>query len=255
MRILVPIRQTVDHNVVVRPLPDGSGPDVADAPRAINPFDEIALEAALQMREGGTAEQVIVCAIGPAMVEKALRTALAMGADAAIHVPMEDFPQPPTVAALLAALAQRQDVALVLMGKQEIEGDYGVAPQMLAGRLGWPQALFAAGIRPVNGDALEVVCERDSGERTLRVALPAVVSADLRLAEPRFVSLPNLMKAKRRPIETVTPESLNVAPRKHVEVVRMRAAPGERAGRMVDDVDAMLACLRERGVWPREGEA
>ena len=250
MRILVPIRQTVDHNVQVRPLPDGSGPDVADAPRVVNPFDEIALEAALQLREGGAAEQVIACAIGPSSVEKALRTALAMGADSAVHVPAEDFPQPPDVAALLAALARRHDVALVLMGKQEIEGDYGVAPQMLAGRLGWPQAMFAAEIRVAEEGMLEAVCERDAGTCTLRLPLPAVVSADLRLAQPRFVSLPNLMKAKRKPIEAVTPEELNVTFSQHLEILHMEAAEMRRAGEMVENVDQLIARLRALGVWP-----
>ena len=250
MRILVPIRQTVDHNVQVRPLPDGSGPDVADAPRAVNPFDEIALEAALQLREGGAAEEVIACAIGPSSVEKALRTALAMGADVAVQVPVADFPQPPAVAAILAALALRHEVALVLMGKQEIEGDYGVVPQMLAGRLGWPQAMFAAEIRVPEEGALEVVCERDTGTRTLRLPLPAVVSADLRLAQPRFVSLPNLMKAKRRPIETVTPAELDVSPGRHIEIPRMEAADTTRAGEMVESVDQLIERLRARGVWP-----
>ena len=250
MRILVPIRQTVDHNVVVRPLPDGSGPDVANAPRVMNPFDEIALETALQLKENGAAEEVIACAIGPQTVEKALRTALAMGADAAVHVPAEDFPQPPDVAALLAALALRRDVALVLMGKQEIEGDYGVVPQMLAGRLEWPQAMFAAGIRVPEAGVLEVVCERDSGTRTLRLALPAVVSADLRLAQPRFVSLPNLMKAKRKPIETIPLTELGVHLSRHFEILRMEPADTQRAGEMVENVDQLIARLRALGVWP-----
>ena len=255
MRILVPIRQTVDHNVIVRPLSDGAGPDVAGAPRAINPFDEIALEAALQLKEKGAANEVIACAIGPASVEKALRTALAMGADEAVWVQADDFPAPPDVAALLAVLAQARDMALVLMGKQEIEGDFGVVAQMLAGRLGWPQALFAADIRPAGEEALEVVCERDAGTRTVRLPLPAVVSADLRLAEPRFVSLPNLMKAKRRPIETVTAAELGVSLASRMEVLHVQAAPGEREGRMVGSVDALLDCLRERGVALKESEA
>ena len=252
MRILVPVRQTVDHNVQVRPLPDGSGPDVADAPRAMNPFDEIALEAALQLKEQGAAEDVVVCAIGPASGEKALRTALAMGADMAVHVPLEDFPQPPDVAALLAALAQVRAVSLVLMGKQEIEGDFGVVPQMLAGRLGWPQAMFAAEIRMPEAGMLEVTCERDAGTRTLRLPLPAVVSADLRLAQPRFVSLPNLMKAKRKPIETVTPDGLGVAMSQHFETLRMEAASTERAGEILAGVDGLVRRLREKGLWPEE---
>jgi len=250
MRILVPIRQTVDHNVQVRPLPDGSGPDVADAPRAMNPFDEIALEAALQLKERGAAEEVVACAIGPATVEKALRTALAMGADAAVHVATEDFPEPPDVAALLAALAEQRDVALVLMGKQEIEGDFGVVPQMLAGRLGWPQAMFAAAIRPLDDGTLEVVCERDAGTRTLKVPLQAVVSADLRLAQPRFVSLPNLMKAKRRPIESLTPGDLGVALSRRMEILRMEAADTARAGEMARDIDQFIEKLRAKGAWP-----
>ena len=252
MRILVPIRQTVDHNVVVRPLPDGTGPDVAGLARIINPFDEIALEAALQLKEAGAAETVLACAIGPDTVEKALRTALAMGADAAIHVPVKNFPQPPVVAAMLAALAQRHDVALVLMGKQEIEGDFGVVPQMLAGRLSWPQAMFTAAIRVPEPGALEVTCERDEGERTLRLAQPAVVSADLRLAQPRFVSLPNLMKARRKPIETIAPEVLDIPVSQHFERSRMEAAPTERAGEMLASIDELLRRLREKGLWPEE---
>ena len=252
MRILVPIRQTVDHTVVVRPLPDGSGPDVAGAPRVINPFDEIALEAALQLKEAGAVQAVIACAIGPDTVEKALRTALAMGADEALHVPTEDYPQPPAVAAMLAALAQRQDASLVLMGKQEIEGDFGVVPQMLAGRLSWPQAMFAAAIQVPEEGVLEVTCERDDGTRTLRLPLPAVVSADLRLAQPRFVSLPNLMKAKRRPITTVAPEALNVPVSQQYEVLRMEAAPTERTGEMLASIDDLVQRLRAKGLWPEE---
>jgi electron transfer flavoprotein beta subunit len=141
-------------------------------------------------------------------------------------------------------------VSLVLMGKQEIEGDFGVVPQMLAGRLGWPQAMFAAGIAVAEDGALEVTCERDAGARTLKVPLPAVVSADLRLAQPRFVSLPNLMKAKRRPIDTVTPAELGVSPARHFDIPRMEAAETARAGEMARDIDQFIEMLRAKGVWP-----
>ncbi len=256
MKILASIRQTVDHNVIVRPAPDGGSADVASAPRAINPFDEIALEAALRLKEDGMAEAVIAVSIGPKEVEKALRTALAMGADTAVHVLAPAFPAPPDVAALLAEVARRRETRLVLMGKQEIDDDFGVTAQMLAGRLGWPQAMFAAAIEAApeerGGDeqALHVVCEHDRGTRTLRVPLPCVIAAELRLAEPRFVSLANMMKARRRPIERVTPADLGVRPWRRLEMVAVRAAQQARAARMLDGVDELLDILRRHEAWP-----
>ncbi len=260
MKILAPVRQTVDHNVIVHPGPDGRMPDVAGAPRAINPFDEIALEAALQLKERGLAEVVVAVSIGPEAVEKTLRTALAMGADEAVLVEVPDFPEPPDAAALLAALAQRHEARLVLMGKQEIDNDFGMTAQMLAARLGWPQAMFAAAIEPAGEgsggeEALLVTCERETGTRTLRVPLPCVIAADLRLAQPRFVSLANMMKAKRKPVARLSPQELGVRPRRRLEVVAVEAAEQARAATMLESIDELVEVLRQRGLWPAGGEA
>ena len=251
MRIVVPIRQTVDANVIVRPAADGRAVDEAGAARVINPFDEIALEAAIRLKEAGQAREVVACAIGPAEVEKALRTALAMGADAATLVESETLPEPPDAALALAALARRAEATLVLMGKQAIDDDLGVTAQMLAARLGWPQAMFAAALR-VEEEALLVDCERDAGLRRLRVPLPCVVAADLRLAEPRFVSLANVMKAKRKPLERLRPAEVGFAEGWwcFTELRGVRQAERGRAGEMMADVDALLERLRERDLWP-----
>ena len=251
MKILAPIRQTVDHHVIVRPAPDGKSADVAEAPRAINPFDEIALEAALRLKERGLAQAVITIAIGPAGVEKSLRTALAMGADEALLVEAPYFPAPPDVATLLAELARRKDVRLVLMGKQEIDDDFGLTAQMLAAKLGWPQAMFAATIEPLAGEnALRVTCERETGTRTLHVPLPCVIAADLRLAEPRFVSLANMMKAKRKPIARITPAELGTSLRQPLEIISVEAAQQARSAHMLNDANELVEVLRQHHLWP-----
>ena len=251
MKILAPIRQTVDHSIIVRPAPDGRSADVADTPRAINPFDEIALEAALRLKERGMAHTVIAVAIGPAAVERALRTALAMGVDEALLVETPHFPDPPDVAMLLAQLARRKEVRLVLIGKQEIDNDFGVTAQMLAAKLDWPQAMFAAAIEPLVGEnALRVTCERETGTRTLHVPLPCVIAADLRLAEPRFVSLAGMMKAKRKPIERITPQELGASLRPRLQIISVETAQQARSAHMLHDVDELLEVLRRHNLWP-----
>ncbi len=251
--ILAPIRQTLDHHVQARVLPDGSGVDDQGAAKIVNPFDEIALEAALRLKEQGVAARVVAAVIGPAETEKALRTALAMGADAAALVEVEELPEPPRVAQALAALARREGAELVIMGKQAIDDDLGVTAQMLAARLGWPQAMFAAELRVEDGVA-HVLCEADAGTRTLKAPLPCVVAADLRLAEPRFVSLANVMKAKRKPIERLSAAEVGLeVAEAHTPLLKVEATRRRRAGEMLADVDALIATLRQRGLWP-EGQ-
>ncbi len=260
VRILVPLRQTVDANVVVRALPDGSGVDAQGAALVINPFDEIALEAALQQKEQGRAVEVVVASIGPAEVERALRTALAMGADRALLVrtQAQALPAAPVAAALLAALARREDAGLVLMGKQAIDDDLGMTAQMLAARLGWPQAMFAASLQ-LEDDSAVVVCEHDVGTRTLRLPLPCVVAADLRLAEPRFVSLANVMKARRKPLEVLdvaqvaelAGEALP-AVAEPLRLLRVAEVRQRRQQQMLPDADALVRQLHQQGLWPQE---
>jgi electron transfer flavoprotein beta subunit len=244
VKILVPLKFTVDADVQVRPLPGGGGVDVAGAARAINPFDAIALEAALRLKEAGQAQEVMVISIGPAEVEKGLRTALAMGADRAVHVPADELPEPLAVAHVLEQVARAEKPDLILMGKQAIDDDCGCVPPMLAARLGWPQAMFVSALEAEEGKALKVACEMDFGLRWMRVPLPCVLGVDLRLNEPRFVSLGQMMKAKRKPIEVF--EADMPAPR--LRLLEVSAAGGARRQQMLAGVDELLQALRAEGV-------
>jgi len=251
VKILVPVKFTVDADVQVRPLPDGGGIDVAGAPRAINPFDAIALEAALRLKEAGQAREVAALAIGPAEVEKGLRAALAMGADRAVHVPADELPEPLAVAHVLEQVARAQQPDLILMGKQAIDDDCGCVPPILAARLGWPQAMFVSALELApEGVALKVACEMDFGLRWLKVPLPCVIGVDLRLNEPRFVSLGQMMKARRRPVEVF--EANVPAPR--LRLLEVMAAGGARKQRMLAGVDELLRELRAEGMPGGEEE-
>ena len=251
MTILVPVRQTVDHHIIVRPAPDGKSVDSEGAALIINPFDEIALEAALQLKERGLAGQVVVASIGPEQCEQALRTALAMGADTALRVASEQLPEPLVAARGLAALARRCEAEMVLMGKQAIDDDLGVTAQMLAAELGWPQAMFATAIEPENGQ-VRVECEHDTGLRVLKLPLPCVIAAELRLAQPRFVSLASVMKAKRKPIEQLSLTDVGLAEplESCTEIVRVEEARRARAAEMLSGVDELIERLRARDLWP-----
>lgn len=247
LRVLVGCKRVIDYAVKVRVLPDRSGVVTDGVKHSMNPFDEIALEEALRLKEKKIASEVIAVSCGPPQCQETLRTALAIGADKAIHVPSDQILQPLTVAKVLAKIVQSREVDLVILGKQAIDDDCNQTAQMLAGLLGWPQASFASKVER-NGDHLYVTREVDGGLESIRVKLPAVVSADLRLNEPRYATLPNIMKAKKKPLEVVTLESVGVALSSGLSVLSVEDPPTREAGSKVADVDELIAKLKDAGV-------
>lgn len=247
MKILVGIKRAVDYNVRIRVKSDGSGVETDGVKMSINPFDEIALEEALRLKEAGKAEEVIVVSIGPGDVQQQLRTGLAMGADRAIQVDTSDTLQPLTVAGVFKALAEREGAGLVLLGKQAIDDDSNQVGQMTAALWGRPQATFASKV-VLEGDTATVTREVDGGLETIEIDLPAVITSDLRLNEPRFVKLPDIMKAKRKPLDVVALDELGGHAGAAPEAGHH--APPEPRGRgiMVDDTAALVAELKNRGL-------
>ena len=250
MKVLVPVKRVIDYNVKVRVKADGSGVDLANVKMSMNPFDEIAVEEAIRLKEAGKADEVIAVSIGVKQSQETLRTALAMGADRAILVvASEDVHQdiePLAVAKILAAIVREEEPGLVLCGKQAIDNDMNATGQMLSALLGWSQAMYANNIE-IDGDHAVVTREVDGGLQTIRVKLPSIVSTDLRLNEPRYASLPNIMKAKKKPLDEKTAQEygVDVAPR--LTVVRT-SEPAERAaGIKVGSVDELVAKLKEAG--------
>jgi electron transfer flavoprotein beta subunit len=245
-RILVCIKRVVDFNVRVRVKPDGSGVVTEGVKMSINPFDEIALEEALRIKERGLAQEIVVASIGPADCQQQLRTALAMGADRAILVQSDAPAQPLPAARAILALVNREQPELVILGKQAIDDDNNQTGQMLAALLGWPQGTFASAVAK-DGDKLKVTREVDGGLQTVSLDLPAVVTTDLRLNEPRFASLPNIMKAKKKEIAMKTPADygVDIAPR--LSVVKVTEPKKREAGEKVADVDALIAKLKSVG--------
>jgi len=243
MKVLVPVKRVVDANVKVHVRPDGSGVETAGLKMSMNPFDEIALEEALRLREKGVATEVVATSLGVTACTETLRTALAMGADRGILVETAVDLQPLAVAKLLQALVAREQPDLVLMGKQAIDDDMNATGQMLAALLGWPQGTFASKVEVAEG-RVRVTREVDGGLETLELALPAVVTADLRLNEPRYATLPNIMKARKKPIETLTPEALGVDPTPRLTVLTTREPPRRAAGRRVASVAELVEKLR-----------
>ena len=243
MKILVPVKRVVDANVKVRVKPDNSGVDLANVKMAINPFDEIAVEEAVRLKEAGHATEVVAVSCGIDACQDVLRTALAVGADRGILVRTDAELQPLAVAKLLAEIARREVPQLIILGKQAIDDDCNQTGQMLAAMLGWPQATFASKVQ-VEGDSVTVTRDVDGGLETVQLALPAVVTADLRLNAPRFVSLPNLMKAKKKRLDVVRAETLGVdlAPRWHT--LHVGAPPQRKPGVLVQDAAALVHCLK-----------
>jgi electron transfer flavoprotein beta subunit len=243
MKVLVPVKRVVDYNVKVRVKSDGSGVDIANVKMSMNPFDEIAIEEATRLKEAGKATEVIAVSCGVAQCQETLRTAMAIGADRAILVETDAELQPLAVAKLLKAVADREQPQLIILGKQAIDDDCNQTGQMLAALLGWPQATFASKV-VVEGGKATVTREVDGGLEILSLTLPAIVTTDLRLNEPRYVTLPNIMKAKKKPLDTLKPAELgvDVAPRlKTVKVVE----PAKRsAGIVVPDAATLVAKLR-----------
>ncbi len=249
MHILVLIKRVVDYTVRVRPHADGLRADTAALKHSMNPFDEIALEAAIQLHEADAAHKVRVAAVGTAAVHDILRQALAMGAQRAIHIDTDAALDPPLLAALAVALAQREPTDLILLGKQAIDDDANETGQRIAAVLNWPQATFASAIA-MTADGLQVTREVDGGLDTLAVTLPAVVTADLRLNTPRYVRMPALMKAKKQPLETLTPADLGVAPREWLHTLAVKEPPSRSAGVKVATVAEFLDHLRQKEVLP-----
>jgi electron transfer flavoprotein beta subunit len=246
MKILVPVKRVIDYNVKPRVKADGSGVDLANVKMSMNPFDEIAIEEALRLREKGVATEVIAVSVGPAKAQETLRTALAMGADRAILVEAEDV-EPLGVAKLLAAIMAEESPGLVILGKQAIDDDSNQTGQMLAALTGRPQGTFASKVE-VSGDTVSVTREVDGGSETISLKTPAIITTDLRLNEPRYASLPNIMKAKSKPMAMKTPADygIDVAPR--LKTLGVAEPASRSAGIKVADVDALAAKLKDMGV-------
>ncbi len=247
MKILVGIKRVIDYNVRVQINRDSTGVIKEGVKMSINPFDEIAVEEALRIREAGKAEEVIVVSIGPSAAQQQLRTALAMGADRAILVETDDAIQPLGVARILKALAQKEDVGLVLLGKQAIDGDHNQTPQMLAAIWDKPQATYASDLTIEDGTAT-AVREVDAGLETISVTLPAVVSVDLRMNEPRFVKMPDIMKAKRKPLETLALDALGIELPPALQSLGVEPPAPRAGGVKLESVDELVGALRDRGL-------
>ncbi|HKB83797.1 MAG TPA: electron transfer flavoprotein subunit beta/FixA family protein [Burkholderiales bacterium] len=243
MKVLVPVKRVVDYNVKVRVKPDGSGVETANVKMSMNPFDEIAVEEAMRLKEAGVATEVVAVSIGTAQCQETLRTALAIGADRAILVETGAEIQPLAVAKLLKAIVVKEQPGLVIMGKQAIDDDSNQTGQMLAALLNWSQATFASKVK-VSGASAEVTREVDGGLETISIKLPAVVTTDLRLNEPRYVTLPNIMKAKKKPLETLTPEALGVDVAPRLKTLKVQEPPKRIAGKMVKSVQELVEKLR-----------
>jgi len=247
MKILVPVKRAVDKDVKIRVKADGSGVELANVKMSMNPFDEIAVEEALRLREAGKATEVIAVSIGPQQAGETIRTALAMGADRGILVKNDGPVEPLAVAKILKAIVDAEQPGLVILGKQAIDDDSNQTGQMLAALLGWPQGTFASKVA-LDGDAVSVTREVDGGLQTVKLKGPAIVTTDLRLNEPRYASLPNIMKAKKKPIDEKTPADygVDVAPR--LDVVKTVEPPGRKSGAKVASVAELVGKLKEAGV-------
>ena len=243
MKVLVPVKRVVDYNVKVRVKSDGSGVDIANVKMSMNPFDEIAVEEATRLKEKGAATEVIAVSCGVTQCQETLRTAMAIGADRAILVDTSEELQPLAVAKLLKALVDKEQPQLVILGKQAIDDDCNQTGQMLAALLGWPQATFASKVEIADGKAI-VSREVDGGSETLSLTLPAIITTDLRLNEPRYVTLPNIMKAKKKQMDTFKPEDLGVDVRPRIQTLKVSEPPKRSAGVKVADVAALVDKLK-----------
>jgi electron transfer flavoprotein beta subunit len=252
MKILVPVKRVVDYNVKIRVKPDGTGVELANVKMSMNPFDEISVEEALRLKEAGKCEEVVVVSIGPAKAEETLRTALAMGADRAILVETDETVEPLTVAKILKAVAQAEQPGLIIVGKQAIDDDSNQTGQMLAALLGCAQATFASKIEietSGSGGKAQVTREVDGGLQTIEITLPAVVTTDLRLNEPRYASLPNIMKAKKKPLDKKRPADFGISTTPRLKVLKTEEPSGRKAGVKVKSVAELIDKLKnEAGV-------
>ncbi|CEG06859.1 Electron transfer flavoprotein small subunit [Afipia felis] len=247
MKVLVPVKRVIDYNVKIRVKADGSGVELANVKMSMNPFDEIAVEEALRLKEGGKATEVVAVSIGPAQAAETIRTALAMGADRGIHIKSDAPVEPLGVAKVLKAITEREQPGLVILGKQAIDDDSNQTGQMLAALLGWPQATFAFKLE-ADGANIQVTREVDGGLQTVKLQGPAIVTTDLRLNEPRYASLPNIMKAKKKPIEEMTADQLGVDLAPRLEILKTSEPSGRSAGVKVASVAELVGKLTEAGV-------
>ena len=245
MKILVPVKRVVDYNVKIKVKSDNSGVDLENTKMSMNPFDEIAVEEAVKLKEKKICDEIIAISIGSAKSEETLRTALAVGADKGILIETEEEVQPLEVAKILKEIIKKNNPDLVLMGKQAIDDDSNQTGQMLAALLGWPQGTFASKLE-INGKKINVTREIDGGLETLGMELPAIVTTDLRLNEPRYASLPNIMKAKQKPIEKITPGDLNIEIKQRLKTLKVTEPPKKEAGIKVDSVQELISKLHEK---------
>ncbi len=243
MKVLVPVKRVVDYNVKVRVKADGSGVETANVKMSMNPFDEIAVEEAVRLKESGAVSEIVAVSVGPTACQETLRTALAIGADRAILVEAPADVQPLAVAKILKALADKESPELVILGKQAIDDDSNQTGQMLAALLGWSQATFASKVKIENGKA-QVTREIDGGLETVSASLPAVITTDLRLNEPRYVTLPNIMKAKKKPLENTKPDALGVDIAPRLKTLKVTEPPKRGAGQMVKSVEELVQKLK-----------
>ncbi len=244
MKILVPVKRVIDYNVKVRVKSDNSGVELANVKMSMNPFDEIAVEEAIRLKEAGSAEEIVAVSIGPEKAQETLRTALAMGADRAILIKTDQDVEPLAVAKILKAVVAEENPEIVLMGKQAIDDDSNQTGQMLAALLGWGQGTFASEVK-MDGSAAQVTREVDGGLETVKLNLPAVITTDLRLNEPRYASLPNIMKAKKKPLDEKTPDDYGVDISPRIQILKVEEPAGRSAGVMVESVSKLVSKLRD----------
>ena len=243
MKVLVPVKRVIDYNVKVRVKADQTGVELANVKMSMNPFDEISIEEAIRLKEAGQAEEVIAVSVGVQQCQETIRTALAMGADRGIHVVHDGDIEPLVVAKILKELVDKEGPSIVIVGKQAIDDDSNQTGQMLAALLGWGQATFVSKVE-IEGESIKATREVDGGLETISVVLPAVLTTDLRLNEPRYASLPNIMKAKKKPIEQFTPVELGVDPSCRMEILKVAEPPTREAGVKVNDVGELVEKLR-----------
>ena len=243
MKVLVAVKRVIDYNVKIRVKADGSGVETQNVKMSMNPFDEIAVEEAIRMKEAGAASEIVAVSMGPQQCQETIRTALAMGADRGIHVLTDDALEPLAVAKLLKVIVDEEAPELVILGKQAIDDDANQTGQMLSALLGWPQGTFASKVEKADGK-LDVTREIDGGLETVKLDLPAIVTTDLRLNEPRYASLPNIMKAKKKPIDQKSPADLGVETTPRLETLKVAEPPKRESGEMVPDIATLVEKLK-----------
>ena len=245
MKVLVPVKRVIDYNVKVRVKADKTGVELANVKMSMNPFDEISVEEAIRLKETGTVSEIVVVSVGPKECQETIRTALAMGADRGILVLHEEATKPLAVAKMLKVLVEREEPGLVIVGKQAIDDDCNQTGQMLSALLGWSQGTFASKV-DLQAEEVLVTREVDGGLQTVSLKMPAVVTTDLRLNEPRYASLPNIMKAKKKPIDQIAPTDLGVDPAPRLQILQVEEPAGRQAGEMVEDVATLVEKLRSK---------